>query len=190
MELESLAVNDVTSKDEKSGRSVKLRAITKILVPIFGTVGKTSYEGQVKNLQVQAEKGAVVLKALVIATGTGRLRIDSNYEIADASGKVVDSGPFAVGYVFRGGQRWFTRKIEAVIPKGEYTARISLRSPHLEQEVAGEAKVTWPEMPPLEPQATAKAGGVPQATEKQQGQSGNPTDGSKQTEVQGSTGNK
>ena len=189
MELESLAVSDVATKDEKSGRTVKLRAITKLLVPIFGTVGKTSYSGQVKDLQVQIEKGAVVLKALVAATGTGRLRIESTYEIADASGRVVDSGPFAVGYVFRGGQRWFTRQIQAVVPKGEYTVKISLQSPHLEQPLAHKAKVTWPEMPLAETRTASESAGRSALPAKQPSQIDGPKDGSKQTEVQGSTGN-
>ena len=180
MELESLVVGEVARKDVKSGRSVKLRAITKILVPIFGTVGKTSYEGQVKNLQVQVEKGAAILKALVVATGTGRLRIESNYEIVGASGRVIDSGPFAVGYVFRGEQRWFTRKIATVIPKGEYTARVTVQSPHLEPPVVGEAKVTWPEIPLAESQTAAESAVQPALAEKQLGRpDGRPRDGSK-----------
>ena len=191
MELESLAVGDIVTKDEKSGRTFQLKAITKIVVPIFGLVGKPTYEGQVKDLQVRIENGEVVLKTLVAATGTGRLGIKGgNYEILDASGKVIASGPYAIGYVFRGAQRWLSKRVEAVIPKGEYTVKINLPAAHLDQPLVKEAVVTWPEMPPLEPQATAKAGGVPQATEKQQGQSGSPTDGSKQTEVQGSAGSK
>jgi hypothetical protein len=107
MELESLAVGDIVTKDEKSGRSFQLKAITKIVVPIFGMVGKPTYEGQVKDIQVRIENGEVVLKTLVAATGTGRLGIKGgNYEILDASGKVIESGPYAIGYVFRGAQRW------------------------------------------------------------------------------------
>jgi hypothetical protein len=190
MELESLAVGDIVTKDEKSGRTFQLKAITKIVAPIFGTVGKPTYEGQVKDLQVRLENGEVILKALVAATGTGRLGIkDTHYEILDASGKVIDRGPYAVGYVFRGAQRWLTKKIEAAIPKGEYRVKISLPAAYLEQPLAKEAVVTWPETPPLGVQASV-APGVQPVSDPQQGQSGNPTDGSKQMEVQGSAGNK
>jgi hypothetical protein len=189
MELESLVVGEVVMKDDKGGHTIQIQAITKIVAPIFGTVGKPSYEGQIKDLQVKVENGEIVLKALVAATGTGRLGIKGgDYEIVDASGKVVSSGPFAVGYVFRGAQRWFTRQMDTALPKGQYTARVSLPAAHLEQPLVKEAQVTWPEVPP-EAQAAAKPPAQP-ATEKQQGQPGSPTDGNKQTEVQGSTGSK
>jgi hypothetical protein len=189
MELESLAVNEVVSKDEKSGRSVKLKVMTTIVAPIFGTVGKTFYAGEVKDLQAQVENGAVVLKARVAATGSGRLQVKGDYEIADASGKVVDSGPFAAGYVFRGAQRWFTRKITAAIPKGEYTVKVSVEAPHLEQPVVKEALIAWPELPPANAGATAEPG-APSASEKRQAQPQGPTDGNKQAEIQGNASGK
>jgi hypothetical protein len=148
MELESLAVNEVLSKDEKSGRSVKLKVLTTIVAPIFGTVGKTSYAGKVEDVQVDVENGAIVLKTLVAATGNGRLGIKGNYELVDTAGNVVDSGPFGAGYIFRGCQRWFNHTMGAKIPKGEYTARISIEAPHLEQPIVKEVPVTWPELPP------------------------------------------
>jgi hypothetical protein len=150
MELESLLVNDIVSQDEQTGRTARVKTLTRFLVPIFGTVGKTSYEGHVKDLQVQIENGVVVLKALIAATGTGRLRVEGNYEIADITGKVIDSGPFALGYVLRGGQRWFARKIDAAVPQGTYTVRVSLQAPQVERPLVGEATVIWPQLPPVE----------------------------------------
>jgi hypothetical protein len=189
MELESLAVNEMLSKDEKSGRSVNVKVMTTIVAPIFGTVGKTSYAGQVKDLQVQVENGAVVLKALIAATGSGRLQVKGDYEIVDASGKTVDSSPFAAGYVFRGAQRWFTRKIAAALPKGEYTVKVSVESPHLEQPVVREATITWPDLP------AASAGpigapAVPSASERPQAQPQGPADGNKQIATQANTSDK
>jgi hypothetical protein len=192
MELESLAVGEIVMKTDTGGHTLQIQAVTKIVVPIFGTVGKPTYQGRVEDLQVQVENGEIFLKALVAATGTGRIGIKgSDYEIVDASGKVVDSGLFAAGYVFRGGRRWFSVKIEAAIPKGQYTARVNLPAPHLEQPMVKEAQVSWPEVPPPGALAAAKPAAQP-ATEKQQGQGqpGSPTDGNKQTEVQGSTGSK
>jgi hypothetical protein len=190
MELESLTVNDMVAKEDKAGRSMKLRAVTTILVGIFGTVGKIAYEGQIKDLQVQVENGAVVLRTLVAATGTGRLGVKGGtYEIVDASGKVIDNGPYAAGYVMRGTQRWLTTKLGANIPKGAYTVKVSLQAPHLDQPLAKEIQVTWPELPPVQTQAAIDPT-APPATEKQQSQPRSPTDGDKQKEVQGSAGNK
>jgi hypothetical protein len=173
MELESLTVNEVASKDEKTGRGVKLKVMTTIVAPIFGTVGKTSYAGEVKDIQAQVENGAVVLKTLVAATGTGRIQVKGDYQIVDASGKVMDSGGIGAGYVFRGGQRWFTKKMEAALPKGEYTVKLSVEAPHLEQPIIKEARVAWPEVPPTGAPGAEPAGVT--VANKPQG----PTDGNK-----------
>lgn len=189
MELESLAVNEMLSKDEKSGRSVKVKVMTTIVAPIFGTVGKTSYAGQVKDIQVQVENGAVVLKALIAATGSGRLQVNGGYEIVDASGKTVDSSPFAAGYVFRGAQRWFTRKITTAVPKGQYTVRVSVGSPHLEQPVEREAAITWPDLPPAGADQTAAPAAL-SASEKAPAQPQGPADGNKQIKTQANASTK
>lgn len=189
MELESLNTQNITRKNEQTGRSASIQAVTKFLVPIFGTVGKVSYEGQVKDLRVRAEKGSVFLYGLVAATGTGRLALAGDYEIVDGAGKVVDSGPFALGYVLRGTQQWFKRKIDAAIPEGEYTARINLRARHVEGPIAGEAKVTWPSVAPVE--VAAVMGPAPEPVhpaEEPSPSDSSPTEEDKRTEVQGSTG--
>lgn len=189
MELESLIVNDFVTQQDTAGRTAKLKAVSRILVPIFGSVGKTSYAGQVKQLGVDIEQQAVIVKGLVAATGTGRLRVEGNYEITDLAGQVVDSGPFALGYVLRDAQRWFIRKIDADIPKGEYNVKISLQALHVEQPLVGEAKVTWPQVPvaagpvsQIGPEASPPSAGEP---------STQPNDSAKESryaEVQGSTG--
>jgi hypothetical protein len=187
MELESLAVNEVVSKDEKSGRSLKVKVMTTIVAPIFGTVGKTSYAGEVRDLQVQAENGEIVLKALVAATGSGRLGIKGNYEILDASSKVIDSGPFGAGYVFRGAQRWFSKKMGTDLPQGNYTVKVSIEAPHLEQPVVKEALLAWPQRPPAGAEGTAQPA-VPSAAEKRPASAQDSAQGNKRTEIQGSTG--
>lgn len=189
MELESLAVNEMVSKDDKLGRSVKIKVMTTIVAPIFGTVGKTSYAGQVKDLQVQVENGAVVLKALIAATGSGRLHVKGDYEIVDAAGKTVDSSPFAAGYVFRGAQRWFTRKITAALPKGDYTVKVNVVSPHLEQPVVKEVTIAWPDLPPASAGPTDTPA-VSSAAEKPQAQPQGPADGNKQISTQANASTK
>jgi len=179
MELESLAVSEVTSKDDKTGRSMKLRMIATILAPIFGTVGKPSYTGEVQDLQVAVEKDAVLLKARVAATGTGRLGMVGDYEIADTSGHVVDSGPFCATYVLRGGQRWVTKQIKAAIPPGEYTVRLKLRAAHLTQPITAEAQVKWPQVPPAEAAAPAAAVTAEQPASSTDGGSTSPDAGTR-----------
>jgi hypothetical protein len=190
MELESLDVAKMVRQDEKGGHTLQISAISKIVAPVFGTVGKPSYQGQIKDVQVQTANGEVFLRALVAANGTGRLGIqgDSRYEIVNAGGEVVDSGPFAAGYVFRGAQRWFIRKIEATIPKGEYTVKLSLAAAHLEQPLTKESRVSWPEVAPKAQDVAQPS--APPAADQIQGQPKSPTDGDKQPEVQGRAGNK
>lgn len=185
MELESLAVNEALSKDEKTGRSVKLRTVTTVMAPIFGTAGKPTYEGQIKDIQVQVENGETVLKALVATTGTGRLGIRGTYEILDSSGAAIASGPFGAAYVLRGAQRWLTQKIDAGVADNQYTVKLSFEAAHLKQPLARESLVTWPEIPPAEAEAAA-ARPVHPGLERQQKQPDNPMDGNDRTETQGS----
>ncbi len=183
MELESLAVNETLAKNEETGRSVKLRTITTIMAPIFGTVGKPKYEGEVKDIQLQVEKGETVLKALIAATGTGRLGVRGTYEILDPSGNPVNSGSLGAAYVLRGAQRWLTQKIDAGVPTNQYTVKVSFEAAHLKQPLARESLATWPEIPPAEAQAAAAKPVHPGLREKQT-QSENPMDGNDQAEAQ------
>lgn len=177
MELESLEVNEIVSKQDEAGRSVKLKAITSIMAPIFGTTGRTTYDGQVKDVQIQAENGAAVLKTLVGATGTGRLGLVGKYEILDDAGTTVSSGPFGSAYVLRGTQRWLTKKLDAGNPGSSCTVRVSFQAAHLGQPLTKEIQVTWPEVPPAETAKTETDSAVQPASEEPQGQSENPTDG-------------
>lgn len=148
MELESLKVTMATSKSEETGRAIKLRAVTAIMVPIFGTMGKVSYEGVIKEVKLTIHNPAIFLEALVAATGTGRLGVKGKYEICSASGEIVDEGPFGGAYVLRGSQLWFRRKMEANLPEGLYTVKITLNAAHLEKAITKEVQLNWPKLPP------------------------------------------
>ncbi|MEN6423746.1 MAG: hypothetical protein ABFE13_00170 [Phycisphaerales bacterium] len=188
MELESLAVNEALAQDEKTGRSVRLKTVTAIMAPIFGTVGKASYSGQVQDLQLAVENGSPVIKTLVTATGTGRLGLKGRYEILDASGVTVNDGPLGSAYVLRGARRWLTRKVEAGIPNRQYTVKVSFEAAHLAQPLAMEALVTWPQVPSAEAQAAAESVAQPKSKTDQQNQPEGSTDGNDRTEAQGSAG--
>jgi len=149
MELESLNVNVSTSKSEKTGRTVQLKTITAIMVPIFGTVGKVKYEGLIKDAKLTTRDGAIFLRALVAATGTGRIGAKGRYEIRNASGQIVDQGPLAKGYILRGSQRWFTKKMETNLPDGVYTLRVIFDAVHLNRPLVKQVQVNWTKPQPV-----------------------------------------
>jgi hypothetical protein len=149
MELESLNVNVVTTKSDQAGRSVKLRTVTAIMAPIFGSVGKVSYSGEIKQLELTKEDGAIFLEALVAATGTGRIGAKARYEIRNESGEVVDEGPFARAYVLRDAQRRFKKKMEADLPDGEYTIKVTFEAVHLKEALTKQITVDWPKPLPV-----------------------------------------
>jgi len=187
MELENLATSKSAVKDEKSGKTVQVRVTTSILAPIFGTVGNVTYEAQIKDLQVRVENGAAFLTALVAAAGTGRLGIKSDYEIANASGTVVNNGALGAGYVIGGCQRRLRKQMEVSIPPGSYTVKISCTADHLETPVTRAFQVTWPDVPPAPAQPPTAGESKDKATpEKPKTQPPSSTDGGKQSEVQGS----
>lgn len=188
MELENLATTDTLAKDDKSGRSMKLKVTSSILAPIFGSVGTVTYGAQIKDLQVRVENGAAFLTTLVVATGTGRLGVKADYEITSVSGAVISNGPLASGYVIGECQRWLSKKIETTIPPGTYTVKISCAADHLEAPAAKVFQALWPEIPPAAPASPPTAGGATDKAAPQEpaAQPQNSTDGGKPPEVQGS----
>ena len=144
MELESLAVNETVSKNEQTGRSVRLRTVTSILAPIFGAVGKVEYDGEIQDVHATIEKGVPVLKVLVVTRGSGRLGIVGNYEMKDASGAIVDSGSLPAAYVLRSARRWLTKRIQKEIPPGTYTVTTTFPAAHLKEPLTKTVTVVWP----------------------------------------------
>ena len=148
MELESLNVTIATSKNEETQRSVKLKTISTIMVPIFGIVGDVEYAGVIESMDFTAHEDKVYVKALVAATGNGRIGAKGMYEITDASGHVVTEGPLGKAYVLRGGKRWFATAVDtSELVDGPYMVRVTFEAAHLEQPLSREIQITWP-LPP------------------------------------------
>jgi hypothetical protein len=146
MELESLNVIETVSKDANSGKSVKLKTITSIMVPIFGTVGDVVYSGQVKDVNIVYDNNDVELQVMVAATGTGRLAAAGNYEILDSSGNIIDQGKLGTAYIMRGYQRLYSRKIDVGVPDNQYTVKVSFQAEQLEKPLTKEVRIVWPKL--------------------------------------------
>jgi hypothetical protein len=143
MELESLKTSETTSTDEKSGKSVKLRVLSTIMVPIFGTVGNVLYKGQVEDINMTTLPEGIFLHSIVNNTGAGRIGAKGEYKIIDTSGKIVKEGKIGKGYVLSGTKRRFLNKIADELPEGKYNITVTYSAVHFEKPLKGEIQVDW-----------------------------------------------
>ncbi len=141
MEIESL--NPQTHKGaDANGREFAVQVIPSILVPIFGKVGKVRYEGKIKALQLRGTAEKPELLVSVANTGEGRLGCAATYEVADSAGTVLQSGPLAKSYVFRGSTALFGNLIKP-LPAGDYTFRVRCTAPETDKPLTAEEKIHW-----------------------------------------------
>lgn len=168
MELENL--NTQTGKGtDAAGRELKIEVVTTIMVPIFGTAGNVRYEGTVESLKAGPDpKTGTVLEAHVANRGDGRLLLKGEYEVQDASGKVVDKGPLGYAYVLPGMDRLFSNHVGVAMPAGNYAVKVKYESPQLKQPLMGKTTLTLasPSVPPSEP-PPAKSPEKPPATARE-----------------------
>lgn len=183
MELESLDIGETSAGDPNTGHAIKVRSSVSLLAPIFATVGQTTYQGEITDVQVHIERGTPMLKAMVAATGTGRLGAVGTYEILDSTGKSLKTGSMGACYIFRGTRRWVKQRIEG-IPEGQYTVRVNFKAAHLEQPLTVERQLVWPSQPPVAAQSAAS--GPTGSAEGSKDQPQNSRDGSRQSNAQGS----
>jgi hypothetical protein len=148
MELESLKTA-IGEGEDASGRKLRLEVIASILVPIFGEVGDSRYEGLVKEVKLSAHEKGTRLEVAMANTGNSRLLVTGKYEIADSAGKVMEEGSLGKAYVLRGGERVFAIDVKANLPEGDYTVRIRCNCPQLKEAITGEQKLSW--KPPSKP---------------------------------------
>jgi len=148
MELESLRINEALSTDPNTGKTVKIKMLSTIVVPIFGSAGTVRYEGQIKEAGISVENGEVMLNALVAATGTGRLGLIGKYQILNATGQVVDEGPYTMAYVLRESQKWLSKKIDKPLSPGTYLVKMVLEDMHLKPPLETQFQVNWPVLTP------------------------------------------
>ena len=68
MELESLKENSASATDA-GGRTMKIRVVPSILVPIFATKGDISYSAAVEEVKIVPRKSDVCIKSIINNTG-------------------------------------------------------------------------------------------------------------------------
>jgi len=173
MELESLKTSVAQAIDPETGKTVNIKTLSTIVVPIFGSVGTVRYEGRIKEAGISVDKGEVLLTALVAATGTGRLGLVGRYQILDAAGHVADEGPYTMAYVLRDSQKRLSKKIDKPLSPGPHSVRLVLEDMHLKQPLETQVQVTWPTISPA-PVDPCAPGGLGKTSDPNQAK---PTEG-------------
>ncbi|MBN1786865.1 MAG: hypothetical protein JW806_00555 [Sedimentisphaerales bacterium] len=143
MELESLRTSETTSTDEESGKSVKLRVVSTIMVPMFGTVGDVVYEGNIEDVNIVTRSDGVFIHSIVNNTGAGRIGAKGEYIITDALGQVVYEGKIGKGYVLGGTKRRFLHKIADELPEGKYNVKVTYSALHFNEPLTSEIEIDW-----------------------------------------------
>lgn len=139
MELESLKTTFAKGKDG-GGRELSIEVVPSILVPIFGKSGRVIYRAALKEARVtKSDKGSAIA-TLFANTGDGRVFVTGQYEIVDATGKVVEEGPLGKAYVLPRAERRFTTPVKGGFPAGNYTVRVHYTSQQLQEPISEEIR--------------------------------------------------
>jgi hypothetical protein len=128
----------VSSGGDSGGVSIKFEVISTILVPVVGTVGKPTHQGEFRDLQATVKAGKLQLEAVLVNLGTGRLRFKGLYEIRDSKGEVVAQGAAGEATVLPGAERRFIRTVDGPFDESaEYDVQVRYTSDALEEDLAG-----------------------------------------------------
>ncbi len=157
MEVEPLKTTVGTGKDAV-GREFQIEVISTILVPIFGTVGKTSARGLIRQVNFASHSRGPVLQSTVANMGTSRLVATGKYTIKDSGGKVITTGHTGKAYILAGTERRFSSFIRTKLEEGEYTVAVQYSCPQLKQDLTHEKKLVWKpvKLPATRPAATTR----------------------------------
>ena len=141
MELESLKAN-VTSATDKAGRTMKIKVIPAILVPVFATKGEVPYSASLGEIKIEPLESGMSIQATVTNTGKGHLLAKGNYEIIDRSGNIVRNGVLGRNYILPDGRRKFQSIITGDLPQGNYTVEVEYSAPQLEKPIKDSVQYT------------------------------------------------
>jgi P pilus assembly chaperone PapD len=130
MELQSLKTN-ITSTEDKKGRTMKLTVIPTIIVPIFATKGEISYSATLGETRVVDTEKGLEINTMVKNTGKGHLVLIGNFEMIDSSGGMIKKGGMGKNYILPGGQRKFKGIVNTEISKGDFTVNVAYSSSKL-----------------------------------------------------------
>ena len=142
MELEPLKANVAKSKDA-DGRTFSVNVLTSILVPIFATKGKLSYDASIEDIKIVPQESGTGVEVMVTNKGKGIITAKVNYEILDTSGNVVNEGLLGKSYIFPSAQRKFCKLIDTEIPKGDYTVKVVCESRKLKKTLTKTIQHAW-----------------------------------------------
>ncbi len=116
-----------TTKDEH-GKTLNIAILSAVLVPIYGMVEGTTYSGEFTDARIIEDRRGRRFVYTVKNTSGGIIRLKGTYEVKDASGKVVRSGPLKGMSVFPGIERTQRTPFPEDLQPGDYTIRIDLTS--------------------------------------------------------------
>jgi len=142
MELESLNVRTTILKP-KSETSLNLQISSSILVPIYAQSGKITCSGGPSNAKVFPSSKGPVIQCTFTNSGNGRIQVSGEYDILDAGGKIVLTGPFCHASALPGSTRLLTRLAADPLPDGKYKVKIRFNTPQLGQTPVQEADFEW-----------------------------------------------
>jgi hypothetical protein len=152
LEFEPLEGVTGTASDS-SGRTVRFKVISTIYVPVIGTVGDATHEGELRKVSAVRKPRGVEVAAVVANLGTGRLRLKGTCQILDSSGSVMAEHAIGEATLLPGGVRRFLRVFSnEEAPASAVRARIQYASDLLDQPLAGEALIEI--APPDAPDST------------------------------------
>jgi hypothetical protein len=156
MELENLDTR-AGSGEDGAGRTIKVEVVSAVMVPIFGTVGKPSYKGELGDITTGADEKGAFIHAEVRNTGTGRMLIRGNYTVTDADGREVATGGLGHSYVLAGSARVFKASVPVAMAAGTYDVSVRYVCAQFEKDLTGEAKLELAEAvaPPAEEEGDA-----------------------------------
>jgi len=167
MEVEPLKTTVGAGKDA-AGRQFQIEVVSTILVPIFGTVGKTSARGLIRQVNFASHPRGPVLQSVVANMGSSRLVATGKYTIRDSSGKLVAEGHTGKAYILAGTERRFSSFIRTPLEEGQYTVAVQYSCPQLKQDLTHEQKLVWKpaKRPTTRPAATTRPATRPSSRPK------------------------
>jgi len=136
MELESLVQNEATATDSLN-RTMTVRVVPSILVPIFAKKGKVPYGAEISKSTISGE-AAPRIESVLVNTGRGHLFVDGVFEVLDASGDIIQEGGMGRTYLMPGNERMFRAGLRDDLPEGEYVVRLEYSSSQLSDPVRDE----------------------------------------------------
>lgn len=141
MELISLETN-LIKQQGAAGRSMSIKIIPAILVPIFVTSGDVTNQASLSDLKITLGEAGLTAEALVSNQGQGHLLIEGAYQLLDSANAVIEEGRLGRDYILPESVRRFSNVIKVSPPKGDYTLKVEYTAPQLEAPISQSIKCT------------------------------------------------